>query len=125
MAMIVAARSEMRLSSRSTVSPGEREPQAAASGEIEVIDEGHAHERAARRSKEARSHGLLRTQRAGDVLPASREGELLRDDADGNLALRVQVAELPVTQAARASVESEAAWREFHARLRAFVARRV
>ena len=76
--------------------------------------DGHALE--GRAAAPAGSGVLLRPDSAGVVLRSHGEGAVLRDGRDdGNVRVPVAVA----------AAETEAAWAEFHLRLRAFVSRRV
>jgi RNA polymerase sigma-70 factor (ECF subfamily) len=69
---------------------------------------------------------VLRPRRTGRLLHAIGEGGLLRDDPAFAGELRLPLKPLvPVASVGGSDAATEAAWREFHARLRAFVRRRV
>lgn len=101
-----------------TVFPGEGRPHGAAAATREIDHEHRAHapedEGRIRVEDERR---LLRAEGGRGLLRAGREGGLLRNGVEDDQPLRLPVG-------ARA-VDTEAAWRDFHAALRGFVSRRV
>lgn len=97
-----------------TVSPGERRPQGAAVMEVTHAGSDHGKDAAA----ESPAHA--RDEHGGELLRAEGEERMLRGDGEGGL--------LPSEPAAgdvRLSLGTEAVWKEFHGRLRAYVGRRV
>lgn len=97
-----------------TVSPGERRPQGAAVMEVTHAGPDHA--------KDATAEPLAnaRDGYGGELLRPEGEERMLRGHGEGGL-LRSEAAAGDV----RLSLGTEAVWKEFHGRLRAYVGRRV
>jgi RNA polymerase sigma-70 factor (ECF subfamily) len=113
--------------SRSTsVSRVESAAQPAAAIEKEAKDEQEPDSRPGNTdAQDAGVNELLPPRRTGRLLPAIGEGGLLRDGPPFPGELRLPLEPLVPVASPASSGATEAAWHEFHARLRGFVRRRV